>query len=123
MIDKENTLHILTEYAPFIRSLADIMGDNQENSMNHNSVGPAMSQKIFSMNLSVETVSLYLLCCAVADTGTAITGTTLQDKWNGSRSGLEQELRRLEEKNILCRGDVKSEEDPVYQMVDEKKWR
>lgn len=91
--------------------------------MNRKSVGPAMSQKIFSMNLGVETVSLYLLCCAVADTDAAITRATLQEKWNGDRSGLERELRTLEGKNIICRGDTKSEGEPVYQMVDEKKWR
>ncbi len=82
-----------------------------------------MSQKIFSMNLGVEAVSLYLLCCAVADTGASITRTTLQDKWNGSQSGLEGELRRLEEKNILCREAPGSEEAPIYRMVDEKRWR
>ena len=91
--------------------------------MNPNSAGPAMSQKIFSMNLNVETVSLYLLCCAVADTGTAITQTTLQDKWNGSRSGLESELIRLQEKNILRRDGDETGENPTYLMVDEKKWR
>ena len=40
--------------------------------MNHDSTKPALSQKIFSMDLDVETVSLYLLCCAVIDTGAAI---------------------------------------------------
>ena len=49
--------------------------------MNNNSVGPAMSQKIFSMNLGVETVSLYLLCCAVADAGALARGT---DPWEGT---------------------------------------
>jgi len=91
--------------------------------MNGNSVGPAMSQKIFSMNLDVETVSLYLLCCAVADAGAAITRTTLQDKWNGSRTTLERELHRLEEKNILCRDDEEAQGEPVYRMVAEKRWR
>lgn len=81
-----------------------------------------MSQKIFSMNLGVETVSLYLLCCAVADTGTAITETTLQEKWNGSRSSLKRELQRLEEKKVLCRKNTESDGEPVYQMGHEKKW-
>ena len=91
--------------------------------MNHDSVGPAMSQKIFSMNLGVETVSLYLLCCAVADAGAAITRTTLQDKWNGNQTALERELRHLEERNILRREDPEMQENPVYRMVDEKLWR
>ena len=91
--------------------------------MNHDSVGPAMSQKIFSMNLGVKTVSLYLLCSAVADAGAAITRTTLQDKWNGDQTALERELRHLEERNILRREDAEMQENPVYRMVDEKQWR
>ena len=82
-----------------------------------------MSQKIFSMNLGVETVSLYLLCCAVADAGAAITRTTLQDKWTGDRTALERELRRMEERNILCRDDAEAQGDSVYRMVEEKRWR
>ena len=91
--------------------------------MSSNPEGSAMRQKIFSMNLGVEAVSLYLLCCAVADAGAAITQTTLEGKWNGSRATLEQELRRLETRNILgCDGnDLQGE--TVYRMVDEKKWR
>jgi hypothetical protein len=84
---------------------------------------PAMNQKIFSMGLGVEAVSLYLLCCAVADAGAAIQRTTLLEKWNGSPISLDQELARLENRNILCRDATKSKGDPVYQMVDERKWR
>lgn len=91
--------------------------------MNRNTAGPTISQKIFSMDLSVETVSLYLLCCAVADAGAAITRTTLQDKWNGSQAALERELCRLEERNILCPDDAKAQGEGVYKMVAEKKWR
>jgi len=91
--------------------------------MNSNSVGPAMRQKIFSMHLGVETVSLYLLCCAVADAGAAINPGTLEGKWNGNRATLEQELRRLESRNILNREGDDSQGEPVYRMVDEKKWR
>lgn len=95
----------------------------QEKTMNSNSVGPAMRQKIFSMKLGVETVSLYLLCCAVADAGAAITRATLEGKWNGNRATLEQELRRLESRNILSSEGDDSQGEPVYRMVDEKKWR
>ncbi len=88
--------------------------------MNANTVGPSMSQKIFSMDLSVEAVSLYLLCCAVADTGSGITKETLAEKWNSSRAALERELRRLEEKNILGRDGT--ENNAIYQILDVKKW-
>jgi hypothetical protein len=82
-----------------------------------------MNQKIFSMSLGVETVSLYLLCCAVADAGAAITPRILMDKWNGDRSSLERELLSLEERNILCRTDAEGQDDPVYRIVDDKNWR
>jgi len=91
--------------------------------MNLNSAIPAMSQKIFSMELGVETVSLYLLCCAVADAGAAITRSTLQEKWNGNRTALERELRRLEDRNILSSDDEEAQGETVYRMVDEKRWR
>ena len=90
--------------------------------MNPNSVAPAMSQKIFSMKLGVETVSLYLLCCAVADAGAAITRSTLQEKWNGNKTTLERELRRLEDRNILSSDDEEVHGERVYRMVEEKRW-
>ena len=90
--------------------------------MNSHTGGPAMSQKIFSMNLGVETVSLYLLCCAVADAGAAITQTTLQERWNDDRTTLERGLGQLEDRNILCREDEEAKGEPVYRVVDEKKW-
>jgi hypothetical protein len=95
---------------------------HQEIPMHHHPNQPAMSQKIFSMNLDVETVSLYLLCCAVADAGAAITRSTLQEKWNGSRAALERELDRLAARNILRRDDTMDEDEAVYRVEDEKKW-
>lgn len=91
--------------------------------MTHQSKGSAMNQKIFAMNLGVETVSLYLLCCAVADAGAAITPTTLMDKWNGDQNALERELLTLKDKNILDRENKDNREEAVYRLVDEKKWR
>ncbi len=91
--------------------------------MDGNPVKPAMSQKIFSMNLGVETVSLYLLCCAVADAGAAVTRTTLQEKWNGNPAALEQALRQLEGRKILGRDSEDARGEPVYRIVEEKHWR
>jgi len=91
--------------------------------MSHDSTTPAMSQKIFSMDLNVETVSLYLLCCAVVDTGAAITRTTLMEKWNGTQEELDRQIVRLEEMNILARKGQTGNEESVFVVVDEKKWR
>jgi hypothetical protein len=89
--------------------------------MTSNHIGPSRSQKIFSMNLEVETVSLYLLCCAVADTGSEITKETLMDKWNGSAEALTRELDFLVEKKIL--GREESDGITAYRIFDEKKWQ
>lgn len=91
--------------------------------MRHDSTTPTMSQKIFSMDLNVETVSLYLLCCAVVDTGAAITRTTLMEKWNGTQEELNRQISRLEEMNILARKGQTGNGESVFVVVDEKKWR
>lgn len=82
-----------------------------------------MNQKIFSMNLDVETVSLYLLCCAVVDAGAAVTRSTLKEKWNGTDEELKRQIGRLEEMNILARNGEAGNGESVFRVVDEKKWR
>lgn len=91
--------------------------------MQNDSDRPAMSQKIFSMNFEVETVSLYLLCCALADAGATITPEALEGKWTGSRDALDRELKRLEERNIMRREQATAQAPPVYRVVDDNKWR
>ena len=90
--------------------------------MPDHSAEPAMSQKIFSLNLNVETVSLYLLCCAIADAGAPITVDSLMDKWNGDQDSLERELSVLEQKNIIRNTQAAVENAPIYQMLDEDQW-
>jgi hypothetical protein len=90
--------------------------------MYEDSMQPAMRQKIFSMNLDVETVSLYLLCCALADAGAAITIRALEDRWSGTRAELDRELQRLEERNIIRKDEAAPPEVPGYRIVDDRKW-
>ncbi|MGA6924999.1 MAG: hypothetical protein WBY88_04900 [Desulfosarcina sp.] len=87
------------------------------------SSGPVMSQKIFSMNLDVPTVSLYLLCCAVAEAGASVSRRTLLDKWNDTEDALDRELARLEDRNILRRIEEDRGEAPGYRIVEERQWR
>lgn len=83
---------------------------------------PAMSQKIFALGLDVETVSLYLLCCAVADTGAAITEERLLDKWNGDRSSLNRELQRLIDHDVIARIDAPAQAEAEYRLRPDKHW-
>jgi len=62
---------------------------------------PAMSQKIFNLNLSTETISVYLMCCGLTDAGSTLSSANMLEIWNGSEADLEAGLRTLEEKKII----------------------
>ena len=60
-----------------------------------------MSQRIFDLSLSTELVSLYLLCCGLADIGVSVTQEALMDRWNGTEAELQAGLATLEAKGIV----------------------
>jgi hypothetical protein len=83
----------------------------------------SMDQKIFNIGLPVETVSLYLLCCGLADAGSTISKKNILEIWNSSKEELRDCLRALEEKNILLRILSDGKEHDVYKLTDVKQWR
>jgi hypothetical protein len=83
----------------------------------------AISQKIFQMGLSVETVSVYLLCCGLAEAGTLISHATLKEIWNGTPEQLTQALNRLEDRDVLVKLLSESEENAVYRLKDPDNWK
>jgi hypothetical protein len=82
-----------------------------------------MSQRIFKIGLPVETVSVYLLCCGLADAGKDITAIHLFEIWNGTKDDLNKGLKNLEEKNILVRIISDRQEHPIYKLTPDSKWR
>jgi len=82
-----------------------------------------MDQKIFNIGLSVEIVSLYLLCCGLADAGSAISKKNILEIWNSSEEELRDSLQKLEEKNILLKILSDGKENDIYKLVDVKQWR
>ena len=90
--------------------------------MGHNHTPPSMSQKIFKLGLPVQTVSAYLLCCSIKDTGEAITTKHLLDVWNSSKETLEKALLDLEERNIVQKIISDRKENNIYKLNEEKKW-
>ncbi|MCP3923794.1 MAG: hypothetical protein GY714_14525 [Desulfobacterales bacterium] len=80
---------------------------------------PKMNQKIFSLNLSVETTSVYLACCGLTDENQTVSKSALISVWSSSVESLEKSLKELIKKNILVEqpGD-----DPVYLLTDEGSW-
>ncbi|MBW1835923.1 MAG: hypothetical protein JRF71_04380 [Deltaproteobacteria bacterium] len=91
--------------------------------MNSESETPAMNQKIFNMGLSVETISVYLLCCGFSDSGTIISTKNLMGAWNGTEKSLSQGLSDLEKRNILRRIIFDQKKTVVYHLTDVKDWK
>jgi hypothetical protein len=89
-----------------------------------NQVTPAaMSQMIFNMGLSVETISVYLLCCSFYDSGTTISTKKLSDVWNSTKDVLCQGLEELEKRNIIRQVISDQKETAVYRLIDAKDWQ
>jgi len=84
---------------------------------------PTMNQEIFKLDLSVETVSVYLMCCSLSDNNTAISTKNLSSIWNGTEALLIEGLKELEERNILRKIISDGEEKNIYQLSDATDWK
>jgi len=84
---------------------------------------PAMNQEIFNLGLSVETVSVYLICCNLSDNNTVISTKNLSSMWNGTETLLIKGLEDLEERNILRKIISDREEKNIYQLSAVKDWK
>jgi predicted transcriptional regulator len=82
-----------------------------------------MSQKIFKLGLSVETVSVYLMCCSLADTDAPISTKKLSEMWNSTRASLLGGLKDLETRNILRRIISNRSGNTVYKLSDVNDWQ
>ncbi len=91
--------------------------------MNSQNQTPAMNQKIFELGLLVETVSVYLMCCSLADTDTTISTKKLSEMWNSTRASLLEGLEDLETRNILRRIISDRAGNNVYKLLDVKNWK
>jgi hypothetical protein len=82
-----------------------------------------MNQMIFKMGLPVETVSVYLLCCSLADAGKRITNGNLLEIWNGTKEALNESLSNLEARNIVIRTISDGHEKNVYRFAAGCEWK
>ncbi len=85
--------------------------------------GPAMDQSIFNLGLSVETISVYLLACGLADAGKSVTTRNLTEFWNGTADSLEHGLRELEKRNIVARVLSAGEDRAAYKIEEVHRWK
>ena len=91
--------------------------------MNSQNQTPAMNQEIFKLDLMVETVSVYLICCNLSDNNTAISTKNLTSMWNGTEALLIEGMKDLEERNILRKIISDGDEQNIYQLSDIKDWK
>lgn len=91
--------------------------------MNNDHAKPSMNQEIFKLGLSVETISVYLLCCGLADEGAVISTKNLLGVWNGIPKALFEGIKNLEERNILLKIISDGKDKNVYKMTDIKIWK
>jgi len=83
----------------------------------------SIEQSIFTIGLSVEIVSIYLLCCGIADAGRTITNKNLLEIWNGTKAELTNGIHDLEKRNILQKIISDRQENNVYKLIDTKQWK
>jgi hypothetical protein len=91
--------------------------------MNSQNQTPVMNQKIFDLGLSIETVSVYLLCCSLEDADTVISTKNLSGIWNNTKASLLEGLKDLEKRNILRRIISDRAGNNVYKLSDVKNWK
>ncbi|MFH2045242.1 MAG: hypothetical protein ABIK92_08850 [Pseudomonadota bacterium] len=91
--------------------------------MNNDHTKPSMNQDIFNLGLSVETISVYLLCCGLTDQGAVVSTKNLLGVWNGSPEALYEGIKNLEERNILLKIISDGEDKNVFKLTDIKSWK
>ena len=83
---------------------------------------PAMNQKIFSLNLSTETISVYLMCCGLTDAGSTLSTANMLEIWNGSDGGLQAGLQELEKLNIVRKIISDQDSRNIYILTNTADW-
>ncbi|MGB5159090.1 hypothetical protein [Desulfobacterium sp. N47] len=91
--------------------------------MNNDHAKPSMNQEIFKLGLSVETISVYLLCCGLTDQGAVLSTKNLLGVWNGNPEALYEGIKILEERKILFKIISDLEDKSVYKLNDIKSWK
>ena len=90
--------------------------------MTHQHQPPSMNQKIFSLDLSTETLSVYLMCCGLTDAGATLSTASMLEIWNGSEANLREGLSTLEERQILKKIISDQDSRDIYILTNVAQW-
>lgn len=83
----------------------------------------AMDQKIFSMELSVEAVSLYLLCCGLIDQDATVSSKNIANTWNSTPKALLQAHADLEKGGIIKKILSDKKGNDIFRVMDSDQWK
>jgi len=67
-----------------------------------------MDQKIFTMGLSVEATSLYLLMVSLSDAGTPLTVESCGQFWNSSTEDLKTAMAELAQRGVISEASMEN---------------
>lgn len=84
---------------------------------------PTREQRIFNLGLGVEAVSLYLLCCGLADADQPLCLSTITPAWNMDHSALVANLDILLAQGILTADGVSSAEATRFRLEPSARWK
>ena len=82
-----------------------------------------MDQAIFNFGLSTKTISVYLMCCGLADMGSPVTVKTMLPIWSSAEEELRQGLAELEARHIVIKGSGEIPDLALYHINPSSKWR
>lgn len=80
-----------------------------------------MNQRIFSLNLPVETTSVYLACCGLTDENQTLTKEKLLSVWNLTEEILEKSLAELMERQIII--ETIKDNERILKITEENHWK
>jgi len=83
---------------------------------------PSINQKIFKIGLSVENISMYLLCCSLEDEGRKLTTSNIRQIWNSTDEAMEQSLNELEKRNIIRKIISDYAGKNIYRLINSGQW-
>ncbi len=81
-----------------------------------------MRTDIFRMNLSIETISLFLCFEGLASYDPKVTALEVEGVWQGTKQSYQTGLKELENRNIIKRIAKKGPNNSVYKVVDHNQW-
>jgi len=81
-----------------------------------------MNRRIFSMGLSIEAISAYIICCNLVDNGKTLSKANITHFWNSTLQDLVNGLEELIRRNVLRRVISDMEGREIYAIEKVQDW-